>query len=65
MDPTVTLEAARAAAREVWVQVGKVDVTAVDDPIVNAATELAEAFEALDKWVSMGGHLPADWQEVK
>lgn len=50
MDPDETLKSARAAAERVH--------ASSDD----AAIELAEAFEALDGWLSKGGFLPADWK---
>lgn len=30
-----------------------------------AAIKLADAFEALDEWLSRGGFMPADWRVVK
>ncbi len=47
MDPNTTLARLRELA------------AAADD--VEEAAELAEAFHALDEWLSRGGFLPADW----
>jgi hypothetical protein len=31
-------------------------------PDGDTAVELAEAFQALDAWLSVGGFIPTDWQ---
>lgn len=54
MDPDATLAEAREALigfqthsdRDLWIK---------------AAIRVAEAFEALDGWLTKGGFLPADW----
>jgi len=30
-----------------------------------AASNMADAFEALDEWLSRGGFMPVDWRVVK
>ena len=56
MDPNAALEALRDAMRR---------YSAEDDEGHDryvAATEAAEAAEALDEWLSNGGFLPSAWQ---
>lgn len=50
MDPDEALEKARDALKRHFARIG-------DD----AADDLAEAFEALDGWLSKGGFPPRDW----
>lgn len=59
MDPDRALANARAALarmRQYDDECGA-DYT----PATEAADDLAEAFEALDGWLSKGGFLPKDW----
>jgi hypothetical protein len=65
MDANTALLEASRAAREIMLAVDALD----DDDIFvappNAAYELAEAFQALDAWLTKGGYLPAAWREAK
>lgn len=51
MDPNEALKLARAAVQDYR----------DNHPANDAADALAEAFEALDGWLSKGGFLPAAW----
>lgn len=53
MDPTATL----ANIREMITQT-------LDDEQPVSVSELAESIESLDRWITDGGFLPKDWQEV-
>ena len=55
MDPDEALKTARAAATYILSNGGHHE----------QCEELAEAFEALDGWLSKGGFLPKDWQQKK
>jgi hypothetical protein len=58
MDPDVTLQNVREAVREVraWI-----DGEADGDPFVAVVSKLHDAVDALDVWLTRGGHLPAPW----
>lgn len=53
MDPNEVLAAIRRLTSD------EADWT-LDDP-VDVAVELAELVDSLDKWLTHGGFLPADW----
>lgn len=57
MDPDAALRVARERARELLER--GADASSLD--VANAADELAEAFDALDGWLSRGGFLPDAW----
>ena len=62
MDPNATLKIARAAVEQINAETDLGD--ACDYSRVSLSVpELAEAFEALDQWLSKGGFLPAAWRE--
>lgn len=56
MDPNEALKNSREAARLILDSPG----SAVDDAVQGQT--LAEAFDALDQWLSKGGFLPDDWK---
>lgn len=56
MDPNTALENARVAAGSV---VSAIDGNGGD--LTTSADALAEAFQALDQWLSSGGFLPEAW----
>jgi hypothetical protein len=58
MDPNATLNELRAAV----VNGRRVEV-ARNYPLDDAWTQLLDASEALDEWLSKGGFLPADWSK--
>lgn len=60
MDPDVTLENAREAARK-W-RAAAEDELAGNDDEHDAACDLVESFDALDRWLSGGGFLPRTWR---
>lgn len=62
MDPNTRLEELRDLAMMVALSGGDMDRTA---PYPQAAIDLAEKFEELDKWITKGGFLPAQWQQGK
>ena len=55
MDPDEALKRAREAAQRYKRNIPR------DPPV--AADDLADAFEAIDSWLSNGGFLPQDWQK--
>ncbi len=56
MDPDQALKTAREAAKDMHeYEPGSADWR-------DAAHELADAFEALDGWLSQGGFQPEDWR---
>lgn len=59
MDPTETLRLARHALQRF---LAASDGASADDEHA-AASDLAEAFSALDEWLSRGGFLPLQWDE--
>ena len=62
MDPNQALTDMRQALCDLRTLQQK---TVLDQPFAfaDAADELANAFEALDRWLSRGGFLPRDWQK--
>ncbi len=56
MDPTANLEEQRKLVEEVQNGIGDWRTFGEN------ATRLAELAEALDKWISSGGFLPAQWK---
>lgn len=74
MDPNQALQDAREALKEVRridESAGTVTVGSMEADIVKSASEfitatvaLADAFEALDNWLSVGGFLPQDWHNA-
>jgi hypothetical protein len=60
MDPNAALENARNAAREFIRGIDKEHPT---EDILDNANTLAEAFQALDQWITRGGFLPSAWDE--
>jgi hypothetical protein len=56
MDPTTALKNAREAADAIL-------RSSLDDR-AELAVELAEAFEALDEWLSLGGFKPEEWNRT-
>jgi hypothetical protein len=56
MDPNTT----RAAIRELLVYIDDPDSYLPDD-LATQLNELIEHVDALDNWLSHGGHLPAAW----
>lgn len=60
MDPDEALKNAREAVREL---IGTEDGGAYNQDA--AVSALADAFDALDSWLSKGGFLPQDWQQKK
>lgn len=61
MDPEQALKDAREAAAKV-ILLGETGESWEATP--TAVYELAEAFQALDQWLTRGGHPPADWRYV-
>jgi len=59
MDPNQAL----ADAREAYALVNRTEDDAEDH--LQALEDLAEAFRALDEWISQGGFLPSEWQYRK
>jgi hypothetical protein len=55
MDPDEALKKARAALKAFH------DAPDAERSMI-AGADLADAFEALDGWLSKGGFLPRDWQ---
>lgn len=62
MDPDAALEDARQAARR-WRTFADDDLAGNDDEH-DAAYDLIEAFDTLDRWLSGGGFLPAAWRHT-
>lgn len=60
MDPNETLKMARAAASAIHSADFDVGPDA-EERMALAATELADAFTALDEWLSKGGFRPEAW----
>jgi len=60
MDPNETLRKARAAAGALIALIDGSE-SSVDDRLLTEAEDLAEAFQALDSWLSRGGFLPTAW----
>lgn len=60
MDPDQALENARHALATLLATEDMCDALP-DEELFKASRNLAEAFEALDGWLSKGGYLPADW----
>jgi hypothetical protein len=60
MDPNATLQTLRDFAERY--ADGCPDVNHVDCDHADQLTEIAEAVNALDVWISRGGFLPSDWQ---
>ena len=58
MDPNAALENAREAARGVIEAIDNGNIQALDV----SASNLAEAFQALDTWLLRGGFKPDAWQ---
>jgi len=58
MDPEQALRDARAALAMIRSE------TTDTQGIAEATDELADAFEALDGWLSKGGFLPIAWSKV-
>lgn len=62
MDPNATLDAARKALAEYRTAQGQ------EYSVLEAqrhAESLADAFEALDAWLSRGGFIPAEWADTE
>jgi hypothetical protein len=57
MDPNQALEDLRAAVA----QARNLD----PDPCPHVTQDLADAAEALDDWLSTGGHLPRAWDRMR
>jgi len=67
MDPDETLRMARVAATDLEEALNMEDGFVVNysgksEAIENAATDLLEYFQAMDKWLSSSGFLPAAWE---
>jgi hypothetical protein len=60
MDPNKALEVARAELERMDT-LGDSDDSFDIEASQEAAREVAEAFRALDEWISYGGFLPAAW----
>jgi hypothetical protein len=58
MDPTVCYRTARDNAARILAMADAGEERVPDDAI-----EMAEAFQALDVWLSCGGFLPTEWQD--
>lgn len=56
MDVNETLARLRAAERA-W------SLASTLEDAAHVGAELADAFQALDTWLSKGGFLPADWRD--
>ena len=59
MDPNAALETARRLAAEIFN--GAMAGGLAPDEMASAGMDLAEAFQALDEWLSHGGFTPAEW----
>lgn len=57
MDPNATLR----RMRQLTAAIHAADDAADPHAAAEAATELAELFDALDKWLSRGGFRPSAW----
>lgn len=57
MDP----DAALANARTLVARLRRAQAQGQDQAVASVAAELADAFDALDDWLSGGGFLPAAW----
>lgn len=64
MDPNEALKNARAALAALRTRLddGEEPTSDTDAEVADHAGDLADAFEALDGWLSKGGFLPAAWQ---
>ena len=60
MDPEAALEKIRALVREIQ---KLEDDEADDEEFAGPASELAEAFDGLDQWMSKGGFPPGEWSD--
>jgi hypothetical protein len=60
MDPNETLATLRTEAGDIITCIAT-DPEGSDGRIIAAAADMAEAFEALDEWLSKGGFLPDAW----
>jgi hypothetical protein len=61
MDPEQALAEARAALADYRTAQTNNRDHRDDHLVVDAADRLADAFEALDGWLSAGGYRPDDW----
>ena len=62
MDPNEALRAARVALGA-YRAIQDANDSPVDTTEMRAADKLADAFEALDIWLTRGGFLPKSWEE--
>jgi len=60
MDPNKALEVARTELERMDA-LGDSDDALDQEAAQEAQREVAEAFRALDEWISYGGFLPASW----
>lgn len=61
MDPTEALARARIQSRWLLNRTGSESRT----ELMDHADDLAEAFDALDRWICKGGFLPLQWEKAQ